>query len=178
MPPLLMPLRTPHTFIELNRFNDVCCNIAGQLAWPLSSSRHNLRLDHDDCAKHTYESVEHLGWIEVLVAVDYLQKLVTEVLSGGGQDTRLWRPTLWGHGFTSLSPCSNICQRPFLVGQPQRRLSSSSSSYIPAVMLNALFRAARYIFNLYLCSSPLEALRDRKNRRGLLVILGSDFAPL
>ncbi len=66
-----MSLRTTHTFIQLNRFNEVCCNVAGQFAWPLSTSRHNLRFDQYDCAKHTYESVECLGWIEVLVAVDY-----------------------------------------------------------------------------------------------------------
>src|SRR6516165_1875144 len=86
-----MTLRTSDAFIKLNRFNKPCCNVAGQLAWRLSSSRHNLRLDHDDCAKRSYESIERLGWIELLVAVDYSQKLVTEVRSGGGQYKRLLR---------------------------------------------------------------------------------------
>src|SRR5262245_16637991 len=86
-----MALRTPHAFIELNRFNERCCNDAGQLAWPLRWSCHDLRLDHNDSAKRTYESVERLGWIEVLVAVDYSQKLVTEVRGGGGQYKRLHR---------------------------------------------------------------------------------------
>ena len=89
-----MSLRTPHAFIELNRFNEPCCNVAGELAWPLSSSRNILRLDHDDCAKRSYESIERLGWIELLVAVDYSQKLVTEVRSGGGQYKRLLRHSI------------------------------------------------------------------------------------